>query len=596
MENEIFNQTSSKFNLMNGVNISLDNYDDLRYYTGTEDIIQLTDDYVAGIFKLDLLDTISLDNDGTIITDGQGRRWKRHYTENIDAQWFGVIPNTGTDITPKINNLTNFLRTFRGDSTNEFLTLPVAVNISHGRYKISSWNLTNFVSRQLVIECAGAVFEALTADKAVVDMLGSRWIKLNNLIIISHQTVNARCGLQLGNPLINGTNGNNTLRDIMCIGHFSQSALYNSGCETTHYYDCTFENRSLSANTYAAMFDGALIKAPLQSDYVVSDRPQNKHITFTHNSFYGCQFRHAGLGSGVYMSATHMFKFDQSNYVLSLNEAGFEIFVGTATINSIRGCEISVQYETYGINEDLGTTGLKHAVRFVGDYAATLYNFTLKTSFVICTQAVFHYEGVNNKITLANSDINISHIYRAQQGAVMFSHNGGKFDFSGNISILNGEGVNLGVLNDFSGTFFSDTPLSSLLSIPVSGNYRLMDAVGNIQENTASLLIEGTNSTIRPVNRLSMQSNFVSLKSILEAGGVILGNSNVAGNVVFIGSNPTSHAPRLLAQGEEANIDLDLRAKGTGRVHIGTYNADAGGGYITVKDYAGVERKLKVIP
>jgi hypothetical protein len=56
--------------------------------------------------------------------------------------------------------------------------------------------------------------------------------------------------------------------------------------------------------------------------------------------------------------------------------------------------------------------------------------------------------------------------------------------------------------------------------------------------------------------------------------------------------------PRLYAAGGAANIDIALIPKGAGRVLLGghTGSADAAvNGYITVKDSAGVERKLATI-
>ena len=68
----------------------------------------------------------------------------------------------------------------------------------------------------------------------------------------------------------------------------------------------------------------------------------------------------------------------------------------------------------------------------------------------------------------------------------------------------------------------------------------------------------------------------------------------VGGTSWLAAQSDSSAAPILSANGAASNIDIKLAPKGTGAVVIGAYTAGAptAGGYITVKDSAGVTRKL----
>lgn len=69
-------------------------------------------------------------------------------------------------------------------------------------------------------------------------------------------------------------------------------------------------------------------------------------------------------------------------------------------------------------------------------------------------------------------------------------------------------------------------------------------------------------------------------------------------NYLSVFGAATTNTPAVAATGVDTDIDIELRPKGTGRVWLGTWttNADtAVNGYITVKDSAGVIRKIATI-
>lgn len=71
------------------------NYQGVRSYAGaatTLDVYGMSNifDRAAGKFYLDIQDSTSLDNGGTLLVDSLGRRWKRAYSGNNHVDWWGA--------------------------------------------------------------------------------------------------------------------------------------------------------------------------------------------------------------------------------------------------------------------------------------------------------------------------------------------------------------------------------------------------------------------------------------------------------------------------------------------------------------------------
>lgn len=70
-------------------------YSDLRAYNGNAVVVSVYGrvdklDGAEGRFALDVGDTATADNDGTVLVDAAGRRWKRNYSI-VDMRWFGIV-------------------------------------------------------------------------------------------------------------------------------------------------------------------------------------------------------------------------------------------------------------------------------------------------------------------------------------------------------------------------------------------------------------------------------------------------------------------------------------------------------------------------
>lgn len=80
----------------------------------------------------------------------------------------------------------------------------------------------------------------------------------------------------------------------------------------------------------------------------------------------------------------------------------------------------------------------------------------------------------------------------------------------------------------------------------------------------------------------------------LEVGGV---TANVV-NRLRISGDATGGVPKIIAEGSDSNLDIQLLTKGTGVARFGTHTANADAaitGYITIRDAGGTLRKLAVI-
>lgn len=106
------------------------NYSDIRAYAGSDYAIscygrETIADNAFGIFHRDDSDTSSEDNDGTILVDSSGRRWKRSYTGPVDARWFGVKADGTTDDTVAANKALGTLQHVRFPAGTIIISAPL---------------------------------------------------------------------------------------------------------------------------------------------------------------------------------------------------------------------------------------------------------------------------------------------------------------------------------------------------------------------------------------------------------------------------------------------------------------------------------------
>lgn len=77
--------------------LRLNDYVALRLYEGAQTSVYITKSGIAGNFVRNDSDTTSVDNGGTTIVSGNGKRWKRVFSGAVNVEWFGADP-TGTTV------------------------------------------------------------------------------------------------------------------------------------------------------------------------------------------------------------------------------------------------------------------------------------------------------------------------------------------------------------------------------------------------------------------------------------------------------------------------------------------------------------------
>ena len=103
----------SEINAIDGAGmIGSMSYAQLRAYSGAQTTANVwgianVRDGAAGTFKVNVSDTTSADNGGTILVDTTGRRWYRVFTGTINAKWFGAKGDSTTDDTASIQAAVN---------------------------------------------------------------------------------------------------------------------------------------------------------------------------------------------------------------------------------------------------------------------------------------------------------------------------------------------------------------------------------------------------------------------------------------------------------------------------------------------------------
>ncbi|EOY5405589.1 right-handed parallel beta-helix repeat-containing protein, partial [Cronobacter sakazakii] len=89
-------------------------YSDIRAYSGTATnpitcYGRLNPyDHAYGSFYCDLSDTTSPDDDGTVLVDALGRRWKRKIAGEVYPDWWGAVADNSTDCSPAFQKAIDF--------------------------------------------------------------------------------------------------------------------------------------------------------------------------------------------------------------------------------------------------------------------------------------------------------------------------------------------------------------------------------------------------------------------------------------------------------------------------------------------------------
>lgn len=391
-------------------------------------------------------------------------------TPTISVANYGADSTGVSDSTDAFNAATAALRLATVD-TPDYDYAGAQILVPPGVYSVSSWDLTNLLIHNVSIVGYGAVIVARTAGKAVVDCLGSRYIKFYGLFVYSASATQARCGFQLGNK---GTEacGNQSFDGVTAAGYYSLAPLLNQGSETTSYRHTRFIQRSSDTATYAAVFDSLGTYLP-QSDYATVTKTSGTAVSFTANSAQACQFRHEGGGSAAYLSGAKGWTFDLGTYWLAFNKSCLEIY--STSSYRCSALDIRGSFETNQDNTPAGATGMNYAVTFSNNGTNTAIDgFTFQSSNMHADTALFRVTG-GGSYRISGADIKITALSEAV-GAVMFG--AGSLSIDGKITSPDATKTNLGTLTAFNGEVFVDT-YGSLASVPAAGSYTIHSRTDN---------------------------------------------------------------------------------------------------------------------
>ena len=129
--------------------------------------------------------------------------------------------------------------------------------IPPGNYAINNTiNLTGLTTNGTYIQATGANFIGNTTGKPVVDMIGSRGLRVNGLHVYGSKTNTPTIGIQIGRSTAQNGCDSGNWNNVIAEGYYSFTAVYIMACETTAYYSLIARNNQTTSNTYGLVLDG----------------------------------------------------------------------------------------------------------------------------------------------------------------------------------------------------------------------------------------------------------------------------------------------------------------------------------------------------
>lgn len=475
--------------------------------------------------------------------------------DSVSVKDFGAVGNGIADDTAALNAFWAYIKT---DLINIYpTTLPFTNKkyiLPSGTYRVTSpINWTGLQAWNVHIEANGAVIIGEVNGKSIIDNIGCRGVHVQGLGIIGHPSFTPKSGILVG-PIGTNTCGNNKFSDVKILGRFSIAPMHNIGSETTRHESCYYMNQS-----GFAMAGDALNRLGAVSDYQAI-RGSGVAVSFTHNAFASCRFENGDKTGtsldAVYLEATNGWTFDQGCYYLAFDGAGFRIV-------DMGGVFRTGNLKIDGLFETSQAPGLKYAVRVV--VGSDSINSSLSSSSLSIGRSHAKTAGIRVETVSGAPLVTGSYAFRDcdikvddfPDGATKI-FDGARLIFIGHIVSRYGSVVNVNDLMRGYGTITCDNP-----------------------------------STIPPTNSNPEIAFACYGEGVLANQGLQF----MLGSGASVGMQGGVH-PLIRAISSSTDADLRLQGQGTGVVRFGTTTANVDApvtGYITIKDAAGVSRKLAII-
>ena len=450
-------------------------------------------------------------------------------TRVIDVRNYGADPS---GLLPSQEALNSAWEDFRNAANNDgsrFTTVKLVV--PRGYYRVTDTvNWTDVFSWNLQVECEGAVIVGNVVDKPIIDLTGVRGVEVTNLSIYGPQTHKATCALLLG-PAQTVTSGNNRFTNLKTDGWFTVGSVWNIGSETTIWDFCYFQNRE-PGETYTFIGDGNN-RFGAVSEFTETRAPMVP-ASLTCNVFYSCRFAHMAGGSGWFVEGIFNWSWDIGCYHLSFGEAGGVIRCSPIGFRSTN-LRIEGLFETAQNGDGYG--GLKDCIRVVSedDLQTDIRGFFLNAGQPQANRSILRVENEsgdslssNSRVKLVNTEIICSKTINVETVTPVFSGTG--IVVQGDLKLRESPMVNLNGLLGFQGVLYTN-------------NYDLCIPPGAVDLPFSYTVYDESSD-----------------------GGRAVKTSGVSGGLAV---NPGA-TTQIIAKGSAPNINLSLRAKGTGGIRIGT--------------------------
>jgi hypothetical protein len=444
------------------------------------------------------------------------------FAEVVNVKDYGAVGDGVTNDTAAFNAVTAKIRaSIITLDANSYL--PITVVVPPGRYSVSSWDLTNLLARQVNIHMEGAVLEARTAGKHVIDGIGSRWLRFYGGVVYSPIGVITKSGIQIG-PKGTETIGNNSFHDMQVTGYYTHAAFMNLGSETTTHFSSIYHNRN-TGSVYSYIGDGLSTYLPT-SDYATITRSSGTGISLTQNNHYGTQFRNEGGGSSIYLANVQGWMFDQGSYFLSHNDSNVVVFSTAVYLShdlTLNGLFESLQDG----HPDPGNIGVRYLLTLDNDGSGgtAVEGLTINSAEPNAETYLIRNIGASS---YRLSNVNIT-LYRMPAASPLFFGGSGALSVDGKIWVRSSSELNLGALTSFDGDIMVAN-YSSILSLPVAGAWRIIDTSSGVTYGS-ELQLAGKLVVRNIGNESSVLTLADDKAAYLTFSGVTGGTAMVTGNI-----------------------------------------------------------------
>lgn len=300
------------------------------------------------------------------------------------------------------------------------------IQLPSGVCVISSWNLTGLLIKNLIIEGSGTTIIGNKTNVSILDLLGSRYMALQNFYIVGKSDRRPSNGIQVG-PIDRETNGNISFLNMHIEGYFEKAACLNVGSEQNQWFSSVCQNKSASPAAYAFIGDGSG-ETSADSLYAKPHSKNKEPVSFTGNVFHGMQFRNEGGGVAIKLSNTWYWSFDSGSYFLSFGKAAIELYGTAQSRNELLTIEGLIESAVKVSN----LPGLIDGIILTGNGSPTSIDGLRVRSFEPhCSRYLFHKDKTSGLIKLNDADIYVTKL--KVPGAKLFGSDGGLI-FNGRIS------------------------------------------------------------------------------------------------------------------------------------------------------------------